>query len=351
VYRLELKVVDAEQSTGVPGSKGDTGLARVALDATLADFRLAAVRIERYAIVSPLLPLSCDDRVLRLKAETLQPSGSFKIRCAANVLASLPPERLARGVVTASAGNFGLGLAFAGRIRGTCVTVHAPETAARTKVQGLRALGATVMEHPFSEWWRIMSTRRVDGSDEPLIHPVCEAPVSVGNGTIGLEIAQQWPEAEIVLVPYGGGGLSVGIALALKAAGRATRVIACEVESSTPFASARQSGQPVAVDRGPSWIDGIGSQSVLSDMWPLVSRLIDDVVVVRQREAEDALRRLARESHLIVEGAAAVAVAAALRPQFRDRRLVALVSGGNIDMPTFTHILQDAESARGTLTQ
>lgn len=327
--------------------EGGTVLAHQVLGATLDDFRYAADNIAHHTIVSPLLPWSGGDRELRLKAENLQPSGSFKIRCATNVLASMPPERLSRGVVTASAGNFGLGVAFAGRARGVSVTVHAPDTAARTKLQKLRALGATVVEHSFDEWWKIMSTRRVGASDEPLIHPVCETPVVVGNGTIGLELARQWPEAEVVIVPYGGGGLCVGIALALKALGRATRVIACEVESSTPLASARKRGQPVAVTRGASWIDGIGSQSVLPDMWPLVSKVIDDVVVVKQCEAEVALRSLARAGHLIVEGAAAVAVAAAMRPQFRNSRVVAVLSGGNIDMPTFTRLLQDGVSTEG----
>jgi threonine dehydratase len=306
----------------------------------LRDFRLAAENVSREAIVSPLLPWTHDGGEIRIKAENLQPSGSFKIRCAANMLTTIPAERLNRGVVTASAGNFGLGLAFAGRARGVSVTVHAPDTAARTKLDKLRALGATVVEHSFSDWWEIMSTRRVAGSDEPIIHPVCEAPVVLGNGTIGLEIAQQWPEADTIIIPYGGGGLCAGIALALKAAARITRIVACEVESSIPFASARACGKPVAVTRGASWIDGIGSQSVLPDMWPLVSKLIDDVVVVKQSEAEVALRRLARESHLIVEGAAAVAVAAAQHQRFRDHRVVAILSGGNIDMPTFTRILQ-----------
>jgi threonine dehydratase len=321
-------------------TQGSTVLAQQVLGATLRDFRRAADNISRNAIVSPLLPWGCDGGEIRLKAENLQPSGSFKIRCAANMLTTIPADRLSRGVVTASAGNFGLGLAFAGRARGVSVTVHAPDTAARTKLDKLRALGATVVEHSFDEWWNIMSTRRVGGSDEPIIHPVCETPVVIGNGTIGLEIAQQWPEADVVIVPYGGGGLCAGIALALKAAGRTTRVVACEVESSTPFASARKSARPVAVTRGPSWIDGIGSQSVLPDMWPLVSNLIDDVIVVKQSEAQVALRRLACESRLIVEGAAAVAVAAAQHHRLRNRRVVAILSGGNIDMPTFIRILQ-----------
>jgi threonine dehydratase len=327
--------------------EGGTVLAQQVLGTTLADFRRAADNIAHHTIVSPLLPWHGRDRELRLKAESLQPSGSFKIRCATNVLASMSAERLSRGVVTASAGNFGLGVAFAGRARGVSVTVHAPDTAARTKLQKLRALGATVVEHSFDEWWKIMSTRRVGASDAPLIHPVCEAPVIVGNGTIGLEIAQQWPEADVAIVPYGGGGLCVGIALALKASGRATRVVACEVESSTPLASARERGKSIAVTRGPSWIDGIGSQSVLPDMWSLVSKVIDAVVVVKQSEAEDALRSLARDSHLVVEGAAAVAFAAAMRPQFRNSRVVAILSGGNIDIPTFTRLLQDGASTEG----
>ncbi|MFT6696265.1 MAG: threonine dehydratase, partial [Paracoccaceae bacterium] len=171
------------------------------------------------------------------------------------------------------------------------------------------------------------------------IHPVAELAVVIGNGTIGLEIAQQVPDVDTVVVPVGGGGLISGIALALKAAGRNVRIVACEIESATPLASAKAAGRPVEVPRGKSWVDGIGSTSVLSDMWPLLDHLVSEVIVVSHEEAADALRLLAKRSHLVVEGAGAVAVAAAMHPSLAGRKVVSVVSGGNIDANTYAQVL------------
>jgi threonine dehydratase len=311
-----------------------TSLADQLFAAPLGDFRRAARRIRGDAIVSPLLKLDYTG----LKAECLQPMGSFKVRGAANAIASLPASLLENGIVTASAGNFAQGLALAARRRGLAITVHAPDTAATSKIASLDQLGATIVTHDFAGWWRILSTREAGGAGH-FIHPVAEAGVILGNGSIALEIMRQDPDIETVFVPIGGGGLCAGIALAFRAAGRRVRIIGCEIETSTPLAQARAAGQPVEVDRGPSWVDGIGGRRVLDDMWPLLNTLVDDVVVVSTADAEAAFCRLAREAHLVVEGAGAVAFAAASAAPTSWGRSVAVLSGGNIDAAVIARLM------------
>ena len=306
-------------------------LAQQVLAATRADFEAVARSMSADVIVSPLLPLHCTERQsISLKAENLQPFGSFKVRAGVAALAAIEPAALAHGVVTASAGNFAQGLAFAAKRRNVPLTVHVPETAAAVKVAAVEALGASIVRHPFDAWWHIMQTRACGDTRATFVHPVCEPAVIIGNGAIGLELLQQQPAFDTVLVPFGGGGLVCGIAQALRSSGWRGRVIACEVETSTPLAAAFAHGGPVPVQRQPSFIDGIGSRGVLEEMWPLLQRLVDDVVVVSVDEAKAALRALARDNHLLVEGAGAVALAAALKASPSTQR-IAVLSGGNID--------------------
>ena len=159
-----------------------------------------------------------------------------------------------------------------------------------------------------------------------------------------MEIFSQCPDVEVIVVPFGGGGLISGIALAMKALGKAPLIVACEIESSTPLKSAKSKGEPVKVERGKSWIDGIGSTSVLPDMWPLLDELVDSVVVVSHSEAEAALRSLSAKAHLVAEGAGAVALAAAMKPQFSGKNIVAVISGGNIDPKIYGEILDYSSS-------
>lgn len=310
----------------------------------LADFEAARRRMAHEVLRTPLLPFQADaGRTVRIKAENLQPFGSFKLRCAANVLSARRGEPLRR-VATASAGNFAQGLALAARRRNIELTVHVPESAAGVKLEAVRQLGATIVRHPFPAWWQIMMTRQTGADDGLFIHPVCEPDVIVGNGTIGLELAEDWPEMDTVIVPFGGGGLICGIALALRACGKAARVIACEVQTSTPLAAARKAGRPVQVERAPSFVDGIGSNGVLTQMWPLLQDLVDDVIVVGLKEVSMALRALAKSNHLIAEGAGAAALAAALSGEYSGRNVVAVVSGGNIDFPVLAQLLSAPDS-------
>ncbi len=320
-----------------------SSLAATVLNAPLQDFVDVAQRIRGDIIRSPLLPYAGEgSKRIRLKAECLQPLGSFKIRPAASALQALQPELLQRGVATASAGNFAQGLALAARRRGIALTVHVPESAAKVKVNAIRGLGARIVVHSFTDWWSIMSTRVTGADDGVFIHPVCEAGVILGNGTIGLELADDWPELDTVVIPFGGGGLSSGIALALRARSRKVRIVACEVETSTPLAAAFAAGAPVKVERQPSFVDGIGSNGVLEDMWPLIKELIDDVVVVTLAETQAALRELALRHHLIAEGAGAVALAASLSERCKGSHVAAVISGGNIDPAKLCPILTDA---------
>ena len=313
-------------------------ISKAAFQLTLSDFKKSASRISSDIIKTPLLPFQYSDRTLMLKAECLQELGSFKIRAGANAIASANKSDLRNGVVTASAGNFGQGVAKAAQNRGLPVHVIVPDTAAKVKVEALLDLGAQVTTVPFSDWWGVMTTRST-GLDGFFIHPVAELEVISGNGGIGLEIFSQWPEVDVIVIPFGGGGMVSGIALAMKALGKSPQIIACEIESSTPLKSAKSSGKPVQVARGESWVDGIGSTSVLPEMWPLLDELVDDVIVVSHLEAEEALRLLSSKAHLVSEGAGAVALAAAMKPQFSGKNIVAVISGGNIDPKTFSEIV------------
>lgn len=304
-----------------------------------SDFQLIADLICSDVIRSPLLPYADGARTIRLKAECLQPLGSFKIRAASSALHSLDPRELRNGVATASAGNFAQGLALAAQRRRVALTVHVPDSAARVKIDAIRRLGATIVTHSFMDWWTIMATRNTGSNDGTFIHPVCEPSVILGNGTIGLELAEDWQELDTVVIPFGGGGLATGIALALRTLSRKVRIVACEIETAAPLAAAFAAKVPVRVERRPSFVDGIGSNSVLDEMWPLIKDLVDDVIVVSLDEARYALRELAFRCHLIAEGAGAVALAAALSPRCGGSHVAALVSGGNIDPAVLGQIL------------
>lgn len=314
-------------------------LAQSLLAATAADFREAAAQIAADAFRTPLLPFpAATGRSMRLKCENLQPLGSFKIRSGACAVAALGDDNTT-AIATASAGNFAQGLTLAARRRGIAVSVHAPDTAADVKIAAMRALGATVARHPFARWWEILSSRDSGADDGVFVHPVAERGVVLGNGTIGLELADDWPELDTVVVPFGGGGLISGIALALRTLNRKARIVACEAETSAPLAAAFAAGRPVRVERKPSFVDGIGSNSVLEEMWPLLTELVDDVIVVSIDEIRTAVRALAMECRIVAEGAGATALAAALSERCKGRNVAAVISGGNIDAARFCEII------------
>ncbi|MDX1646295.1 MAG: pyridoxal-phosphate dependent enzyme [Longimicrobiales bacterium] len=324
-------------------------IAPISLDA----IRTARSRIHRSAVRTPLLPLppasseasrgGAGGRTPRiwLKLECLQPIGSFKIRGAAKALAMATEDQLRRGVYTASAGNMAQGVAFAARRRRLPCRVIVPESAPRTKVESIRRLGGTVVPLPFDEWWRVLEEHGHPEEEGLFVHPVSDPAVIAGNGTVGLEIIEELPDVAAALAPYGGGGLSCGIASALKAHRPEIRVLAAEVETAAPFAASLQAGRPASVERIPTFVDGIGGASVLEEMWPLARDLLDGSIVESIDDVCAAILRLARDVKVVAEGAGGAAVSAALRYAAEvDGPVVAVVSGGNIDTDVLATILE-----------
>ncbi|HWT13813.1 MAG TPA: pyridoxal-phosphate dependent enzyme [Allosphingosinicella sp.] len=295
-------------------------------------------RIAGAAVRTPLV--AAKDGSAWLKLECLQPTGSYKIRGATNALvAALDRGAPIPAIVTASAGNFGQALVAAAARLGIPAVVHVPAKAARVKVDNLRRMGADVREHGFADWWRIMETRET-GDEGIFFHPVCEREVVAGAATIGVEIVEDLPEVEAVLIAIGGGGLACGIAQAVKAHRPEVRILAVETETALPLKAALAAGAPVTVERTPSFVDGMGSTRVLDAMWPLLQRLIDDVVVVSLAEVEQAIRYLVADHHVVAEGAGAAAVAAAAK--LGQGGSAAIVSGGNIDWTELRRILAES---------
>jgi threonine dehydratase len=309
----------------------------------LHEIESAQKRIAGLADRTPLIFLKPDDKSpgVYLKLENLQPIGSFKLRGAGNAMQLADPEQLKRGVITASAGNMAQGVAWNAKRLGIPCTVVAPDHAPEAKLNPVRNLGATIIKVPFAEWWNVMQTHRYDSLDGFFIHPVCNRDVIAGNGTIGLEILEELPDADTILIPYGGGGLSTGIASAVKAKKPHVKVFACEVETAAPLSAALAAGKPVEVTYTATFVDGIGGKCVLSEVWPLVQNLLDGSIVVTVNQIAAAIRLLAERCHVIAEGAGAASVAAAFSGKIQSSKMVCVISGGNINPDILTKILTD----------
>ena len=307
----------------------------------IEEIRAARERIAGFVHRTPLLRLDGDDAPaeIYLKLENLQPVGSFKLRGASNAMLAMPRERLDRGVWTASAGNMAQGVAWQARRLGLRCTVVAPDHAPEAKLGAIRRLGGEVVLAPFQQWFEILRTHTFDGMSGQFIHPVSDPAVMAGNGTIALEILEDLPGVDALVVPYGGGGLSCGIASAIRALAPRVRVYACEVETAAPLAASLAAGAPTPIDYRASFVDGIGGPFVLPDMWPLASRLLDGSLVVSLAEVADAIRLLAMRQRVIAEGAGAAPVAAALAGKAGRGKVACIVSGGNIDPAKLAKIL------------
>lgn len=310
---------------------------------TLDQVEDARRNIASVALRTPLVRCNADLPVeLYLKLENLQPIGSFKIRGAANVMARTPRERLERGVLTASAGNMAQGVAFCARRMGVEATIVAPETAPATKIAAVERMGGRVIKVPFADWWRTFETRSYPGVEATFIHAFDDPDVMAGNGTIGLELLEDLPEMDAVVIPWGGGGLSCGIAEVLRARAPRVRLYAAEIETAAPLAASLAAGEPRTVEYTPSLVDGIGSKMVFSSMFERAQRLLDGSLVVTLVEAARAMKLVAERNRVIIEGAAACAVAAALSGRAGAGRVVAIVSGGNIDLDKFAQVVGQA---------
>ena len=308
---------------------------------TLEDVDAARKRIQGIVTRTPLLRL--DDGgsgELYLKLENLQPIRSFKIRGAANAIAMLGPEELEAGVYTASAGNMAQGVAWNARRLGLRCSVVVPDGAPRSKLEAILRLGARIVSLPYDDWWKVLTTHRYEQLEPAhFIHPVSDVAVMAGNGTIGQEILEDLPDVNAVLVPFGGGGLSCGIATAIRTVRPEVRVYGCEVDTAAPLAAAFAAGGPIPFPRIATFVDGIGSPQVLQEMWSPASRLLAGSLVVSLPEVAAAIRHLAQHRAVIAEGAGGAAVAAGLKGLAGPGRYVAVVSGGNIDPDVLATIL------------
>ena len=309
--------------------------------ATLADIEAARVRIAGAAIKTPLVRLNLDDTAaeIYLKLENLQPIGSFKIRGAMNAMASVPQEALQDGVYTVSAGNMAQGVGWAARRFGVPFAVVVPDHAPQTKLDAIERLGGKIVKVPFDEWWHVMITHEYADLPGLLVHPVSDPAVIAGNATIGLELVEDLPDLDAVIVPYGGGGLSSGIASALLALKPEVPVYAAEVATAAPLAAAMKAGRPTPIEYIASFVDGIGSGEVLEEMWPLVNRLIAGSLVASLEDVAEAVRILATRNRVIAEGAGGASLAAALAGGAGTGKVVCIVSGGNIDITKLESIL------------
>jgi threonine dehydratase len=307
----------------------------------LDEIRAARETIAGTAVRTPLIPLNVEAPAeIYLKLENLQPIGSFKLRGAYNAMRRATKEELAGGVVTASAGNMAQGVAWAARELGVPATIVVPDHAPETKLAAIARLGGQVVKVPFERWWQTIVEHRFEGVEGLFVHPVENDHVMAGNGTIGLEILEDLPGADAVVIPWGGGGLTTGIASAIKQIRPETKIYAVEPETAAPLtATLAGGGEPVPVEYEASFVDGAGSRALLPRLWELARPLVDGAQAVPLSDTATAVRLLAERARVIAEGAGALAVAAALSGEFDGGQIVAVVSGGNIDFSTLTKIL------------
>jgi threonine dehydratase len=309
---------------------------------SLAAIREAHERLSDTIFRTPLVPLNTDDSPaeIYLKLEILQPIGSFKLRGAGNAMQLAKKEQLQKGVWTASAGNWAQGIAWYARQLGVECTVVVPKGAPETKIAAIERLGAHVVFAPFDDWMQIFRSRSYEGMKGLFIDDFSDPAVLAGNGTIGLEILEQLPDVEAVVIPYGGGGLSCGIASGLRALKPDIKLYACEVETAAPLAASLAAGKPVEIDHTPSFVDGIGAPFLFPGMWELASQLLDGSLVVGLAEVASAIGLLAERNRIIAEGAGAASVAAALAGKAGSGKVVCVISGGNIDKSKLVRIFQ-----------
>jgi threonine dehydratase len=307
----------------------------------LDEIEAARDRLEGLALRTPLIRYNVDTGPVEiyLKLENLQPIGAFKIRGAGNAMAIAGEEALQSGVWTASAGNMAQGVAWNAARLGIQCSVVVPDHAPDAKLQALQRLGAEIIKVPFEEWWEIIVTHEHAGQSGVFVHPVSDPAVMAGNGTIGLELMEDLPDLDAVVVPYGGGGLSSGIASALRHLKPNVPVYGAEVATSAALDAAFAAGRPTDIDYMPSFVDGIGSSRVLDEMWPLVRELLAGSLVATLEEVESALRLLAMRNHVIAEGAGAASVANASEGRAGHGKVVCIVSGGNINASKLAEIL------------
>ena len=312
----------------------------------------AATTIYQAAVRTPLVRLDLPFDHLEgvpeiyLKLESLQPIGSFKIRGAWNAVRALSPATLAQGVWTVSAGNAAQGVAFAARKAGAACSVMVMDTAPQTKLRAIERLGARIVPASYDECWKTVEQHRSDRMPGHFVHPFDDDLFIAGNGTVGLEILEDLPDVDAVVAPLGGGGLLAGVGVVMRARRPGVKVFAAEPETAAPLAASFERGEPsYFAGWTQSFVDGAGGKSVLPTMWPLLRELVNESIVVSLEQVADAMKRTAERVHVIAEGAAACAVAAALSGRAGRGKIVAVVSGGNIDLNRFAALTDACSTA------
>jgi threonine dehydratase len=312
----------------------------------LSEIRAAREHIDKTIVRTPLIRLELGPGFpdIRLKLENLQPINAYKLRGAANAVAMLPEADRKRGVWTISAGNAGQGVAYAARAAGVPCTVVVVETAPKSKLERMKALGATLIPVPYEIAWKALDERSFPGVDGTFIHPFDDDDFIAGHGTMGLEILEDAPDVAAVIASIGGGGLIVGVASAIKALRPEVKIFGVEPETAAPAALSFDKGSPqVFPDWKSSFVDGAGGQSMFPRMWERMKPIVDGYLVVTLKETKNAMRLLAEKARVIAEGAGALPVAAALSGKAGTGPIVAIVSGGNIDLQKFCELISQSD--------
>ena len=310
----------------------------------LSEIRAARERIAKTIARTPLvrLDLGPDFPDIRLKLENLQPINAYKLRGAANAVALLPESERERGVWTISAGNAGQGVAYAARAAGVPCTVVAIETAPKSKLERMKELGAKLILVSYDVAWKTLEDRSFPGAEGTFVHPFDDHNFIAGHGTMGLEILEEAPDTAAVIASIGGGGLITGVGSAMKALKPGIKILGAEPETAAPAALSFEKGSPqVFLNWKASFVDGAGGQSMFPRMWERMKPVVDGYLVVTLEETKNAMRLMAEKARIISEGAGAMPLAAALSGKAGKDPIVAIVSGGNIDLNKFCQLISE----------
>jgi threonine dehydratase len=313
------------------------------LTLSIKDIEEARGRIADTVLRTPLVKLNYEKAPCQvfLKLECLQPTGSFKVRGAGNAIALVPPKKRPLGVYTCSAGNMAQALAWHAKRLGIPCTVIVPENAPDTKLAAIERFGANTIKLSWDEVWKVATSHYYSPlGQSTFIHPFADPHMIAGNGTIGLEILEDLPDADSIIVPFGGGGLFAGIATAVKARQSKIKTFASEVETAAPLSASLKADMAKEIKRIPSFVDGIGAQNVLEEMWALVRQLVTGSIVVSLQEVAYSIKLLAERNRIIAEGAAGTSLSAALSGKAGNGKVVCVISGGNIDFSKLANIFE-----------
>jgi threonine dehydratase len=309
---------------------------------TLDEIKAARERTKGAVLRTPLVKLELGPGLpdIRLKLENLQPINAYKLRGAVNAVAMLSEEARKRGVWTISAGNAGQGVAYAARAAGVPCKVVVIDTAPHAKLERMRALGAELIPAPFDVCWEALETHAFEGMDGTLVHPFDDHDFITGHAVMGLEILEDEPNAKAVICAVGGGGLVTAIGSAVKALKPEVKIYGVEPETAAPFARSWAEARPCTFpERQTTFVDGAGGSSIMPRMWERMRPVADGALGVSLEETRKAMRLMAEKARVIAEGAGALSLAAALSGQTGEGPIVAVVSGGNLDLSKFCELI------------